>query len=397
MSALRSFFICLAFVLPFLSSAENQTCELSPVPLRCSCAGSNLTCSGYWPSLADLQQANVRQGLEMLTITQNSRSSLSGCEDVFGTLPALRSLDLSDNQIQFAASRSFSSSCFPALERLVLDDNALRLDSNQTFTSLPNLLELSLNQALVLNLTSKLTNTLSLGGLERLEELWLNDNQLSALNINTFHFDESPTLNDSRPSALSRIHLQNNSLAIVVPGTFEATWLPALTFIDLSMNQIPNLVKDTLKNWDEFPELTVNLTGNPLVCNCELEDFLQWLNETKVSIVDVEELTCAPGSFVHEGQELVSFKANELNCTEITNVNSDDQLSDSYILLITVLSIIGFLALVILFMRRKEILRLCTQMKQATKETFDTHHTTYIYSDINRATRDTPEHSAVDV
>lgn len=397
MDTLRTLSVCLVFLLPLLSSAQNDACLLSASPAGCVCSGRNVVCTGYWPTYRELHTGDIDSELESLTIKNTTKTNLIKCESVFGTLTNLRKLDLSNNRINFTRPRSFSSICFPNLEQLVLDDNALRLSAHTTFKSLDRLRELHLNNALYRNqsVSEQVTHTFIKSSMPSLEEIMLNDNLLGDLSSSTFNFNLS-----SGSSPLSRIHLRNSRLGMINTNLFEVETLPNLSFIDLSMNSITGLPIENLESFDKFSSaLTINLTGNPLTCNCNLKDFVVWLqsNDTEVTVVDQEKLNCSMDSIVHGGKRIIDLDPMELECGHIQNTDMDEQMKTSYILLIAVLSIIGLLALVILFMRRKEIIKLCNQMKQATKETFDTHHTSYVYSDITQARRETPEHSAVDV
>ncbi|XP_041462851.1 protein artichoke-like [Lytechinus variegatus] len=395
MEILRTLSVCLVFLLPLLSSVKNESCQLhvpsSAIPLGCVCSGLTLVCTGFWPTKAQLQTMDV---LESLTITNTTRNTLLKCESMFGTLPKLKRLDLSSNQINFTKPRSFSSYCFPNLEQLILDNNALRLNAHTTFKSLDRLRGLHLNNALYKNqsVSEQLTHTFIRSAMPSLEEIMLNDNMLGDLSPSTFNF------NVSGSSPISRIHLRNSRLGVIQPQLFEVETLPNLSFIDLSMNRITGLPEENLESFNKFSSaLTINLTGNPLTCNCQLEDFVIWLKSNSTKVINPETLNCSEESIIHSGKRIIDLDPKDLTCTHIRNTDMDEQMKTSYILLIAVLSIIGILAIVILFMRRKEIIKFCNQMKQATKETFDTHHTSYVYSDITRATRETPEHSAVDV
>ncbi len=99
-------------------------------------------------------------------------------------------------------------------------------------------------------------------GLKSLRELWLNQNKLKALHKDTFSGLES----------LNQIYLQNNALTSIESGTLGQT--PSLHYVNLAYNDllthVPNNLfssdKQSLSPW----ELTMSLTGNPIICSGDI-------------------------------------------------------------------------------------------------------------------------------
>ncbi|XP_004605566.2 toll-like receptor 5 [Sorex araneus] len=102
-------------------------------------------------------------------------------------------------------------------------------------------------------------------GLSRLQILYLNDNYLNFLPPGVF----------SHLTALRGLSLSSNRLVTLSPLDFP----PSLEILDVSRNHL--LSPDP----EVFATLHyVDLTHNKFSCECELSNFLHWLNHTNVSI-----------------------------------------------------------------------------------------------------------------
>ena len=68
-----------------------------------------------------------------------------------------------------------------------------------------------------------------------------------------------------------------------------------LKIIDLSLNQlseIPKKLREQISRISQHHEVIVNLTGNPIGCNCENVDFIRWIVQTKVVVRFGQNDTC---------------------------------------------------------------------------------------------------------
>ncbi|XP_046560856.1 toll-like receptor 4 [Haliotis rubra] len=92
---------------------------------------------------------------------------------------------------------------------------------------------------------------------------------------------------------LKELHLLSNGLTDL-PRDVEA--IPNISLIDLSYNLISHFTGDVRERLDnmvsEHQNLSVNLRGNPLLCDCTHLDFIIWLKGTGVKFVDGKYYTC---------------------------------------------------------------------------------------------------------
>ncbi|XP_046542437.1 toll-like receptor 4 [Haliotis rubra] len=120
---------------------------------------------------------------------------------------------------------------------------------------------------------------------------------------NTFHhlhrvkqFDISKNVITSLPRNIFRglkraeiLQIRGNFLQ-----QFEATLkpMPFLSYLDLSNNKLQRLSKDTLKELDMLPNVTVNLQGNPIQCSCQGLGFLRWMKRNLYKLSNLSQMTC---------------------------------------------------------------------------------------------------------
>ncbi|XP_072018238.1 toll-like receptor 4 [Amphiura filiformis] len=180
---------------------------------------------------------------------------------------------------------------------LVLSSVCLHIataDNENCFNGLKELQVLSLRNAFQdsRHIISNLTKAFTHSSFESLQELRLDDNDFGVIGRDLFLFD------GGKRSVVERISLRNCSLTYIQKGTFKTELMPELNYIDLSMNRIEEITDEQgfLSALDSFGnQLSINLTGNPFNCNCDLELFRTWLNDTKVHIVDKHSIDMSQG------------------------------------------------------------------------------------------------------
>ena len=150
----------------------------------------------------------------------------------------LRSLDLGNNQISEIDDGSFFSQ--ENLEKLLLDGNQLTSIKSMTFLGLNNLKILSIKR-----------------------------NYLTVLHKKWFEYLPN----------LTELSLKSNRIQYLKP--FDMKWPNSLTKIDLSSNRleyIPNLpsMKNITNEMIEVKEWFVDLTMNPIDCECVISDHLKY-------------------------------------------------------------------------------------------------------------------------
>ncbi|KAK3103235.1 hypothetical protein FSP39_017711 [Pinctada imbricata] len=104
----------------------------------------------------------------------------------------------------------------------------------------------------------------------------------------------------------------------------ELEHLSGLLLLDLSGNQLPTLnidIRNSLSEIRKHSHLKINITSNPLRCNCEDIDFWRWMSDSDF-ILDAHGVTCKVGKLKH------FFK----NSTKVTDIIIEmDKLCASYV------------------------------------------------------------------
>ncbi|VDK49573.1 unnamed protein product [Anisakis simplex] len=130
-----------------------------------------------------------------------------------------------------------------------------------------------------------------------LQEIILRSNSLTSIVPETF----------CKLPSLIRLHLTNNKLTSFA---FNDGCLPNLKVLDLSENQ---LVSIPIRLWDGLPVLnTIDISSNPLRCDCSLAPFIERLSKTSSSSLNQGRTTCAaPAS----RKDRVVFEITDFDCS----------------------------------------------------------------------------------
>ncbi|XP_071800965.1 trophoblast glycoprotein-like [Asterias amurensis] len=363
---------------------QDLPCALTLSISYCSCSGTSLTCSKWPKSLLTHIPSNTTSLRILGSETRHLRTNIQPRT----TLPNLRTLDLTGNTIVEIDARWFTRNKFPALEELILDTNNITLSGAETFRDVSEKLRLlSLNGALKRNYTEMLCNNLGdalqQGNLSNLVEIRLDNNELGLLTPTTLQFSGS--------SKLQRLNLFNSSLIAILQGTFMRKIFPNLRHLNLSSNEIKSIDQTTIQDLDTFTNLSLDLSNNLYFCNCKLAAFQTWLLNTTI-VPDKSGLRC-DDAVLHSSINKSIIDA-DLKCAEIEEVNVDDGLQSSYIILSIILTLVGLLALVVLYMRRNDIKDYFVEFYTTSKEAFNSRQG---YDEIHRVRRETPEMAPTEV
>ncbi|XP_034237518.1 protein artichoke, partial [Thrips palmi] len=177
--------------------------------------------------------------LDQLYLQENSLDSADAVRAVLESLPRLRFLDVSDNNIveigMGALGRGHGS-----LERLHLDRNRVHRVFRDSFNNMPSLRELRLSHNMLSN---------------NLDQPYWNLPALKGLDLSYNQFRRcDPRLLANLPS-LRRLDLSGNNIAHVDPGSFLNT--PALEHVNLSSNALAMLSPATFRMLLNLFELDV--------------------------------------------------------------------------------------------------------------------------------------------
>ncbi|CAH0400183.1 unnamed protein product [Chilo suppressalis] len=247
----------------------------------------------------------------------------------FANLSLVEELTLRDNQIKMMVANSFAHHVrlktisldqnniaeinrnvfvdLPSLEQLFLTANKITTIHDKAFVHLTNLKELEIDKNKIFSLNSE-----TFSGLRNLQKLELSGNNLEVVGDNTFaplvnlRFlnlgdNKIQMLDEKAFNGLSRLQvlsLENNKLSTLAnEKVFEG--LQSLTSLSLKNNEVkaikPEVILPILSNFYGKTSL-LNIEGNRLDCNCQIDVFKPLLNKTqnvRLSI-DLQNLQCYP-------------------------------------------------------------------------------------------------------
>ena len=210
-------------------------------------------------SLKDVSLSNG----EILRPGINVSDSLS----LFRGLSRLQTLDLSHNPLEKLPAGVFLSTI--SLENLYLNDCELTHVEQDAFK-----------------------------GLESLHILDLSNNILHQISFDTFIIY----------SQLRSFNISSNSLVSLPEGLFSN--MSTLESLALANNQFQSLRRSILYPIQQTLS-SINISGNPFECNCELTWLVKWLRGN-VSVLNEDATTCSPYSFeAFRGQPLTKFNPGE--------------------------------------------------------------------------------------
>ncbi|XP_071126444.1 toll-like receptor 4 [Mytilus edulis] len=117
----------------------------------------------------------------------------------------------------------------------------------------------------------------------KLEIINLADNRIPYLPYNFFKFQ----------TMLIEINLGGNLLEDL---SFQISHMQNLSYLDLSTNRFSSL-NSTVRGQLETiiksnPNLTVNLSNNPLICSCDTIQFIKWMSQTKIRFTKIQSYKC---------------------------------------------------------------------------------------------------------
>ena len=262
----------------------------------------------------------------------------------------LEILDLSNNHIRRIHGKTFHH--VKTVKHLILDNNDLYMaDKVNMFSNFVNLTMLSLNDALDDEMeggkhTVQLYQVVYSVAMTKLETVFLNDNNLKDGTLVILYY----------LPALKHLHLSRNQLEYV---HLESSWLESVEMLNLTNNSISGLSEKATQALEKAhnlrkssAQITIDITENPINCNCTARQFIEWLNKTEVNIYKKETLTCATPS-VLKGRRILSLKPEEVEHCSISK--SPTKTRGSIIAVGVIVGIIGVLFIIVMYMNRKGV------------------------------------------
>ncbi|ETN76732.1 leucine Rich repeat-containing domain protein [Necator americanus] len=195
---------------------------------------------------------------------------------------SLSLLNLSHNGITKVASDTFKGA--PAVQFLYLNDNDIKQAGPYTFEPMERLRILDMSNALGRRPADSKADLISVlfevrkKGFVELAELKMSNNEIQTLHKDSF----------CKVIGLRRLDLSNNNISAfeVAPNC-----LRSLEALDLSRNQFTSIPASL---WDSLESLsTLDISGNPLHCDCALQPFSNIARQEKYSFLNQGKTICA--------------------------------------------------------------------------------------------------------
>lgn len=208
---------------------------------------------------------------------------------------------LSHNSVREIASNAFDH-METVLEQLDLSYNQLSNLPNYTFPSFPALQHINFahNRLSRWLLHPPMTNIFaSFGHLQVLDLSMNNISRLPSRVLEHLHH-------------LTTLHLEGNRIQDL--NHVPISDMMSLAKLDLSNNSLRHVDVSVLMGMQYLEQ--IDLSYNPFYCSCRLLPFLQWLNTTQVTVVDLGDhfhYRCAKPS-VHSGMYLPIYLPNKSDC-----------------------------------------------------------------------------------
>ncbi|XP_076790912.1 toll-like receptor 4 isoform X2 [Arvicanthis niloticus] len=239
------------------------------------------------------------------------------------TLPSLRFLDLSGNALSLSSCCSSSdlgtnnlrhldlsfngvitmSANFMGLEELTYLDlqhsTLKKVTQFSAFLSLENLLYLDISytntkidfDGIFFGLTS--LQTLKMAGNSfkdnTLSNVFTNTTNLTFLDLSNCQLEQISLGVFDTLHRLQLLNMSHNNLLFLDPSHYKQLY--SLSTLDCSFNHIETAIGIL----QHFPKSLAffNLTNNSVACICEHQNFLQWVKDQMLLLVNVEQMTCA--------------------------------------------------------------------------------------------------------
>ncbi|KAL3872679.1 hypothetical protein ACJMK2_035890 [Sinanodonta woodiana] len=217
------------------------------------------------------------RGLVKLNLSMNHMEYIS--PSLLGAFPSLQILDLSENQLHKMQKMDDFNNFLRGnseLQIIVLRKNHLSIIPNLfVHSNKLKLLDLRENDLIHFNMV--------LGHLPNMQSIDLSKNRFKDLPLsfyNTLEEINSYQVKENQTGNFSHNWLIHSLDRYTVSQQYRYGYNP-----NVSLNLVDNL--NAVSNY-----LTINLSDNPIECNCENLNFLTWCVYTKIMIVNRETLIC---------------------------------------------------------------------------------------------------------
>ncbi|XP_062591751.1 toll-like receptor 4 [Saccostrea cucullata] len=122
-------------------------------------------------------------------------------------------------------------------------------------------------------------------------EIFGNHRNLTVLNL---HDNKIHALPEKLFKNNSEIQLLNTSYNRMEKWTADIRHMSQLQYLDLSYNLLTELDDTAINLLPQHNNFTINLSGNPLVCSCATQFFLEWMNrQPRSRFIYLQNMTCS--------------------------------------------------------------------------------------------------------
>ncbi|KAL8186204.1 UNVERIFIED_CONTAM: hypothetical protein K2H54_066138 [Gekko kuhli] len=335
--------------------------KLAPCPESCICSEATRTVTCINQNLTEVPQ-DLPCYVRDLLLTGNRISGLQ--PGTFFSEPPLElsHLSLSSNGLEWVGENALAG--LPSLRQVDLSHNLLLSFSAVAFgngSSPVEELDLSSSLSDMSNVTL-IAELLQQRAFPNLRHLDLSTNHLLYLPADMF---------SSLPN-LQHLNLHNNSLMSLY--NVDVSNLHQLQSLNLSGNALKCLRNSTVFQLRRLPHLgSLDLSHNPWVCDCQIEDLVNWLKESDV--VEAKETVKCSHPEEMWGRPLVTLNFSDLDCP--APAEDQTQLQTSYVFLGIVLALIGAIFLLVLYLNRKGIKKWIYNIRDACRDHMEGYHYRY--------------------
>ncbi|XP_053381250.1 uncharacterized protein LOC123562128 [Mercenaria mercenaria] len=233
--------------------------------------------------------------LETIDLSWNEITELDN-NQVYRQCSGLKTLDLSNNIIDNVHQdflKDADALTNLSVTFLDLSHNRISHLDDTTFEEVPDLEILYLNDNLLTSLDKDLFK-----GLTSLKMLHLNTNLLTTLHKDLF----------KELTSLTTLHLDNNLLTVLPTDPFK--YNTALQYLSLSANQLSTITIGEFD--DQTATFTVDVSGNPFICECTVRDYLYDIKyATSMTLDNEDSIYCTDSSL----DQHVYLDYNNANCS----------------------------------------------------------------------------------
>ena len=314
-----------------------------------NCTSSNFTSTSMLTAMPESTEILIFTGNSLVTELPSNLFGKHGQRNY----DKLHVIDMSNNQISSIKGKSFHN--VRNVKKLILDNNKLLITGEhfhpRIFSNFESLEELHLRNAFAethrgLNFMEDLVTTLNEGNLTKLKVLNIENNGIQMI--------PNPFVMCSLPS-LSKLYLGGNALT---DAKINVSCTPKLFLLDISDNFISTLDNFSLTMFPNTPKFHVNLTRNPMKCDCKLLDMYRWIKTTQTWVLGNKTLMCASGYPESNAGRLVNdLEERDFLCSTLDDEDLQGYVTASFAILISLILALIVLLAALLFTHRDQVVK----------------------------------------